>query len=41
MVAGSHDVPTVWQLPHVLLVKGATVCALVPETGRPLAEVPL
>jgi hypothetical protein len=35
-------VPMVWQLPQVLLVDiGATVCALVPLPGRPVAEVPL
>jgi hypothetical protein len=35
-------VPMVWQLPQVLLVDiGATVCALVPLAGRPVAVVPL
>lgn len=41
MVAGAQAVPMVWQLPQVLLVSGAAVCALAPVTGRPLAEVPL
>lgn len=40
-MAGDHALPTVWQLPQVLLVKGATVWALVPLLGRPVAEVPL
>ena len=41
MVAGRHAVPTVWQVPQVVLVIGATVCALAPLAGTPVAEVPL
>ena len=41
MVAGIHAVPMVWQLAQVLAVIGATVCALAPVVGRPVAEVPL
>jgi hypothetical protein len=40
MVAGTHALPTVWQLPQVLLVIGATRCALVPLIGFPVALVP-
>jgi hypothetical protein len=41
IVAGIQEVPTLWQLPQVLLVIGATLCALAPLTGRPVAAVPL
>lgn len=41
MVAGVQIVPMLWQLPQLSLVSGAAVCGLVPETGRPVAEVPL
>jgi hypothetical protein len=35
-------VKDVWQLPQVLLVDiGATVCALAPLIGRPVATIPL
>jgi hypothetical protein len=37
----SQLVPMVWQLPQVLLVIGAAVCALAPLVGTPVAEVPL
>lgn len=41
MVAGTQVVPIAWHSPQVLLVNGATVCALVPVAGRPVADVPL
>lgn len=41
MVVGVQATPTVWQLPQVLLVMGAVICALVPVVGRPVALVPL
>ncbi len=41
MVAGVQLVPIRWQLPQVLSVSGATVCALTPVIGRPVADVPL
>jgi hypothetical protein len=41
MVAGVQTVPMLWQLPQVLSVSGATVCALTPVVGRPVAEMPL
>ena len=40
IVAGAQLVPMLWQLPHALLVIGATVCALAP-VGKPLAAMPL
>lgn len=40
MLAGVQVVPIVWQLPQVLLVMGAMVCALAP-VGVPVADVPL
>jgi len=40
IVAGVQAPPTVWQLPQVAAVIGATVCALAP-VGTPLADVPL
>lgn len=33
--------PTVWQLPQVVPVIGAVVCALAPLAGTPVAAVPL
>jgi len=41
IVAGVHTVPMAWQLPQVLSVSGATVCALAPLDGRPVAALPL
>ena len=41
MVAGVHPAPMVWQLPQVLAVIGATVWALAPLVGTPVAELPL
>jgi hypothetical protein len=41
MVAGAQAEPIAWQLPQVLLVIGATVCALVPVAlDVPVACVP-
>jgi len=40
--ATTQLLPIVWQLPQVLLVDiGATLCALVPVMGLPVAAVPL
>jgi len=41
IVAGVQAVPMVWQLPQALAVIGATVCALAPLVGRPVAAEPL
>ena len=41
ITAEVQAVPMVWQLPQVVLVIGATVCALAPLVGTPVAEVPL
>ena len=41
IVAGAQVVPMEWQLPQVLSVSGARMCALVPLVGRPVADVPL
>jgi hypothetical protein len=35
MVAGVQTVPTVWQLPQLLVDNGAVVCAFAPLVGRP------
>jgi hypothetical protein len=41
MVAGFHEVPTVWQVPQVFCVIGAVLCADAPVAGRPVAVLPL
>ena len=41
IVVGVHAAKLVWQLPQALPVIGATVCALTPLVGRPVAAVPL
>jgi hypothetical protein len=41
IVVGTQAAKLVWQVPQVVLVIGATVCALAPVIGRPVAAVPL